>query len=75
MQAVKSCRGGGDLEACILALETGLGGKPGVYMLSHKSSDDDDDDEEWMLAFSPLLCRKGACMLAFKPGLVGEGGE
>ena len=75
MLALKSCLGGGELEEYILALETGPVGKLGVYMLSHKSDDDDDEEEAWMLAFTPLLCRKGACMLAFMPGLVGEGGE
>jgi len=28
-----------------------------------------------MLAFKPFLCGEGACILALKPGLIGEGGE
>ena len=73
MLALKSCLGGGELEEYILALETGPVGKLGAYMVSHKS--DDDEEDAWMLAFNPPPCRKGACMLAFMPGLIGEGGE
>lgn len=61
---------GGVQGAWMLALKSCHGGEPGVYMLSHKSS----SNGAWMLVFNPFLCGRGACILALKPCLVGEGG-
>ena len=57
-----------------MLLESDLGGELGVYMLSHKTSSDCEIGTR-MLALKPLLCLRGACILALKLGLIGEGGE